>query len=118
MGGWRTCSAIWCTEAVATSTYAGLVSRSVALVLDGLIVALIVLAEATLPEVTWSSLSPATVPRWLAGATSAIAMVVPLLYFAVLWRVAGQTLGGLATGTRVENRDGGRLSFPHALGRA
>ena len=43
---------------VGDSPYAGLVSRFVALVLDGLVVTLIVLMVASLPEVTWASLSP------------------------------------------------------------
>jgi len=103
---------------VAASPYAGLVSRSVALVLDGLVVTLLVLIVATLPEAAWSSLSPRTVPRWLDGATSVIAIAVPLLYFAALWAMTGQTAGGLAAGTVVEHRDGHRLSFPHALARA
>jgi uncharacterized RDD family membrane protein YckC len=103
---------------VAASPYAGLVSRTVALVLDGLVVTLLVLIVATLPEATWSSLSPTTVPRWLEGVTSAVAFAVPLVYFSALWAMTGQTAGGLATGTVVEHRDGFRLSFPHALARA
>jgi uncharacterized RDD family membrane protein YckC len=103
---------------VAASRYAGLVSRAVALALDGLVVTLLVLAVETLPKVTWSSLSPRTVPPWLPGATSVISMFVPVLYFTTLWAIAGQTVGGLVTGTVVEHRDGHRLSFPHAFGRA
>ena len=84
----------------------------------GLVVTLLVLIVATLPEATWSSLSPTTVPRWLEGVTSAVAFAVPLVYFSALWAMTGQTAGGLATGTVVEHRDGFRLSFPHALARA
>jgi uncharacterized RDD family membrane protein YckC len=88
------------------------------LVVDGLAVTLLVLVVATLPEFTWSNLSALTVPRWLAGVTSAIAMIVPLVYFTALWTTTGQTVGGMATGIVVEHRDGHRLSFPHALARA
>jgi uncharacterized RDD family membrane protein YckC len=90
----------------------------VALIVDGLVVTLLALIVATVPELMWAALSPVTVPRWLAGATSAIAETVPLLYFTVLWTTTGRTVGGLATGTVVEHRDGHRLSLPHAFARA
>lgn len=106
------------TPTVGDSPYAGLVSRFVALVLDGFVVAMLVLAVASLPEVTWASLSPHTVPHWLSGATSMLASVVAPLYFAALWAMSGQTLGDLATGITVEHRDGGRITYPHALLRA
>ena len=100
------------------SPYAGLVSRFVALVLDGLVVAILVLAVASLPELTWASLSPHSVPRWLSGASSILATAVAPLYFAGLWAMSGQTLGDLATGITVEHRDGRRIAYPHALLRA
>jgi uncharacterized RDD family membrane protein YckC len=103
---------------VGDSPYAGLVSRLVALVLDGLVVAMLVLAVASMPEMTWASLSPHTVPHWLGSATSIVASVVAPLYFAALWGMTGQTLGDLATGITVEHRDGRRMSYPHALLRA
>jgi uncharacterized RDD family membrane protein YckC len=102
---------------VTNSPYAGLVSRLVALVVDGLVVTLIVLVVATLPELTWQNLSPRTVPRWLAGATSLIGLVIPVLYFATLWSMTGRTVGNMLTGIVVE-RHGRRLSFVHALARA
>jgi uncharacterized RDD family membrane protein YckC len=103
---------------VNASPYAGLVSRLVALVLDGLVIAVLILVVATLPELTWTSLSPRTVPRWLAGTSSVVAAVVPMVYFTALWRMTGQTVGDLATGIVVEHRDRHRLSLAHAFVRA
>jgi uncharacterized RDD family membrane protein YckC len=103
---------------VTASHYAGLVSRFVALMVDGLVVTILVLLVATLPEMTWTNLSPHTVPRWLAGTTSAVGLFVPVLYFAALWTMTGRTVGNLATGIVVEHRTGRRMSFPHALARA
>jgi uncharacterized RDD family membrane protein YckC len=103
---------------VSANPYAGLVSRLVALLLDALVVTVLVLAVAGLPELTWLSLSPRTVPGWLADVTTTVATFVAPLYFAAFWRMSGQTIGDLATGIVVEHRDGRRLSFPHALVRA
>jgi uncharacterized RDD family membrane protein YckC len=114
----RTCSAALCTETVGRSPYAGLVSRLVALVLDGLVVTVLVLVVATVPGLLWSSLSPHTMPRGLGVAISVVTTFIPVLYFTTLWTMNGQTLGGLATGIVVEHRDGHRLSPARALVRA
>jgi uncharacterized RDD family membrane protein YckC len=103
---------------VSTSPYAGLVSRLVALVIDGLVVTVLVLILTSLPELTWTKLSPETVPPWLYRATSALAITIPLLYFAAMWSTTGRTVGGVLTGIVVEHRDGHRLTAKHALARA
>lgn len=100
------------------SAYAGLVSRLVALVLDGLVVTALVLAVATVPGLLWSSLSPHTMPRGLGVAISVVTTFIPVLYFTTLWTMNGQTLGALATGIVVEHRDGHRISFTRAFVRA
>lgn len=103
---------------MSASPYAGLVSRLVALVIDGLVVALLVLMVASLPELTWTNLSPGTVPPWLPTMTSVLAVTVPLLYFTAMWSTTGRTVGNLIMGIVVEHRDGHRLTVKHAFVRA
>jgi uncharacterized RDD family membrane protein YckC len=103
---------------VSGNTYAGLVSRLVALVVDGLVVTVLVLGVATVPGLTWSSLSGHTMPRGLGVVIASVTTLIPLLYFTSLWTVNGKTVGALATGIVVEHQDGHQLSLPHALLRA
>ncbi len=103
---------------MSASPYAGIVSRLFALVIDGLVVTMLVVVVTSLPDLTWTKLSPGTVPPWLYTATSALAVTIPLFYFTMMWSTTGRTIGNLVTGIVVEHRDGHRLTAKHALARA
>jgi uncharacterized RDD family membrane protein YckC len=103
---------------VGVRPYAGLVSRLVALVVDGFVVTLVIVVISGLPSLTWRSLSPLTVPRWLSTATSVIDALIPLVYFTAFWAMTGQTVGDRLMGIVVRRHDGDRISFARSLARA
>jgi uncharacterized RDD family membrane protein YckC len=99
-------------------SYAGLVSRSGALLVDVLVLIVATLAVGDLPVLAWEQIISPHAPRWFSTAAYVAAAVLPWVYFTSFWWLTGQTVGDLVTGVVVQHVDGGGLSFPHAAIRA
>lgn len=99
------------------STYAGLVTRLAALVVDAVILAIAVPALANGIPSAWESLAGES-PGWLNVMVQIAAAALPVFYFALCWWGTGQTVGGLLFGTVIRRPDGAHLSLPRALARA
>ncbi len=90
---------------------AGLVSRGIACGIDLVAIAVIVAAIFLGIVGVRFAIRPAAFtmpdfPQWL---TVGAPFVVAIVYFAVLWRASGRTLGDQVLGLRVVNRHGRRL---------
>lgn len=99
------------------SSYAGLVTRLAALVVDGVLLTITVPAVAEGPPSLWASMT-GSAPGWLKASCQIIAAMVPVFYFAIAWWGTGQTAGGFVFGTVVGRPDGRRLSLGRAVLRA
>src|SRR5258705_13369472 len=99
------------------SAYAGLVTRVSALVVDGILMAVVVPAVASGPSSLWESLD-GQAPGWLKATSQLVAGLVPVFYFALCWWGTGQTLGGLLLGPAVPRPGGAHLSPVRAALRA
>ncbi len=96
-------------------SYAGLVSRFGALLIDVGVLIAATLAVGELPVLAWQQVvDPVRTPHWLSLAAHVAAAVLPWLYFSTFWWLTGQTIGDLVTGVVVQRLDGRRLSFWHA----
>jgi len=99
---------------------AGLVSRSLAAVIDVLVVAAILVAAyvgLAAVQFAWNPRS-FTFPAPSSVLSIAAAGVLATGYLAIGWWVAGRTYGSAVMGLRVVNRDGRRVRFLPALLRA
>ncbi len=99
------------------SSYAGVVTRLAALVVDGVLLMIAVPAVAEGPPSLWASMT-GSAPGWLKAVCQVIAAIVPVAYFAICWWGTGQTVGGFVFGIVVRRSDGSRLGPARALLRA
>jgi uncharacterized RDD family membrane protein YckC len=99
---------------------AGVVTRTVASVVDGLVVA----AIEAIGYLTWAGLRFMVNPLEFSFPDPPVALIVPVavavlvLYLTVGWAASGRTYGNLLMGLRVLGPWGRRLSLPAALLRA
>ena len=98
--------------------YAGFVTRLIAWIIDNIIIAAVVaiiVAAVTFilqafPKAVWLGLDDAVFAiAVVVGATMSI--TVPLVYYIVLWMLAGQTIGKWLMGVRIIRTNGERLRF-------
>ena len=101
------------------SPYAGLVSRSIAFALDGLLVTAAILVTGTTIGLAISLLVPgdthADVGVGLVGAALGAWWLIMGLYLACFWILAGQTPGMRLMRLQVTTAEGGRIGPWHAL---
>lgn len=101
----------------ARRAYAGLVTRLAALLVDGaLLAAAVPLIGSGIPGL-WAAVAGST-PGWVSACAHVVAVCTPIVYFALLWWAAGQTIGGLLFGASVRRTDGTRLGAIRASARA
>lgn len=96
--------------------YAGLVSRFSGLAVDILLAAIAVAVIGRGIPDAWKLV--ARLPQWLDTAFQFLADISPFAYFAVSWRMTGETVGSWLFGTRVTLPDGRRLGVTRAVLRA
>jgi uncharacterized RDD family membrane protein YckC len=99
-------------------SYAGLVSRLSALVIDVAILAVVMIAVRLLPHIAWDRLVDHRVPGWVETAAGSLATILPWLYFTISWSINGQTLGDMLIGVEVRGSDGQNLSLLRSAIRA
>ena len=102
---------------MATSDYAGLVTRMASLAIDVIVLALVVPVMANGPPSMWAAVT-GEAPGWLKTLCQIAAALLPVLYFGLFWWGTGQTLGGLLFGTIVRRHDGDHLGPVRSLLRA
>lgn len=102
---------------MATTDYAGLVTRFAALIVDALLLAIVVPVVANGPPSLWASLQ-GSAPGWLKTVSQLVSALIPVLYFGLCWWGTGQTLGALLFGAVVRRPDGKHLGMVRALLRA
>jgi uncharacterized RDD family membrane protein YckC len=100
------------------ASYAGLVSRVLALGVDVVALTLGSLIVGGLPVLAWERVVNTSAPQWLQAATYVAAAILPWAYLTAFWWLTGQTLGDIVTGIQVQRIDGGDVSFWHAAIRA
>jgi uncharacterized RDD family membrane protein YckC len=100
-----------------SARYAGLVTRLAALVVDGLLLAVVVPAVALGPPAIWSALV-GSAPGWLSATAQVCGALVPLVYFAGAWWSTGQTLGDVVFGVVVRHHRGRHLGVTRSFLRA
>jgi uncharacterized RDD family membrane protein YckC len=108
------------TAAPGPREYAGPVSRTIAYVLDTLVVAVLFTGGAVVVGMT-ASVIGAQAHDLARAAASAYLVVLPAMfavYSAVFWALAGRTPGMALLGLRVVGTRHGSLSWPSALVRA
>jgi uncharacterized RDD family membrane protein YckC len=99
---------------------AGLVTRGIAAVIDGVVVALVLLAG----YVAWAGLLFLLDPRNFSFPDASLFMslaagfVVVVVYLTAAWWITGRSYGCLVMGLRVVNHRGERMRFGGALVRA
>jgi uncharacterized RDD family membrane protein YckC len=98
-------------------TYAGLVTRFAALVVDALLLAVAVPMVALGPSAIWSALS-GSAPGWLKVCSQVAAAVLPLVYFTICWWGTGQTAGDVLFGIVVRRASGDHLGLIRSFLRA
>lgn len=103
---------------MASSQYAGIVSRLAALGVDVLLLIVAELAIGSLPRLVWQQLVIQPIPGWLVTGSTAVAALLPVSYFTACWWLSGQTVGNRVFGIAVRRPDGSPLSMPRAAGRA
>lgn len=94
-------------------TYAGLVTRVLALGLDAVLLALAVPAIAVGAPAVWGSIT-GTTPRWLQIGAGVAAGALPFVYFWLCWCTSGRTAGGALLGAAVRRVDDSRVGVIHA----
>jgi uncharacterized RDD family membrane protein YckC len=99
------------------TTYAGLVTRVIALALDALLIdaAALLVTGAVLVVISVFSVSGKHSHPVLVVAGSVLFVVWVISYFAVFWTTTGQTVGNRVMQIRVVRSDGARLKPRHAL---
>ncbi len=104
-------------DAPPSRAFAGLASRSTALLLDVALLTVAGLAISVLPGLAWSEVIGRS-PGWLGAASGVVAALLPWLYFTFCWWSSGQTAGGLMIGIAVERSGSRHISFVQAALRA
>jgi uncharacterized RDD family membrane protein YckC len=99
-------------------SYAGLVSRLAALLIDVAVLSLAAAAVRLLPPMAWEQVVSRPAPGWLKDTCAVLATLLPWAYFTFSWWLAGQTLGAIVIGIDVRRTDGGPLALPHSAVRA
>lgn len=99
-------------------TYAGLVSRFTALIVDAALLLVATLTVGVLPGLAWNQIFVRSAPGWLTVGATVIAGLLPWAYFTGCWWYTGQTIGDLLVGVVVRHRDGHAVSLPQAAARA
>lgn len=98
--------------------YVGLVSRTVAIVIDAVIINLVALISGVATMLVTDTLG---FPQQLKDVITVIGGVIytgwVVLYFVVLWAVNAQTFGGRVMGFRVQHPDGARVSLRRSVTR-
>ncbi len=97
--------------------FAGLASRSTALLLDVILLTIGGLAVSVLPGLAWQEVIGRS-PHWLRVASGIVATLLPWLYFTFCWWWSGQTAGGLLIGIAVERTGGRRVTLIQSALRA
>jgi uncharacterized RDD family membrane protein YckC len=99
---------------------AGLVTRMVAAGLDGVVVALVLLAGYSAVTVFLFMIDPRgfSLPEVGLLFSMASAFVVLVIYQTLAWRLTGRTYGGAVMGLRVVNHRGDRLRLMGAFARS
>jgi uncharacterized RDD family membrane protein YckC len=98
------------------TTYAGLVTRAIAIVLDAVIVNVVALAVTGAVLVVRSVFSVTGKHHDVAVVIGGAAFIIWLVsYFVVFWTTTGQTPGSRVMHVRVVRTDGSRLRPRHAL---
>lgn len=97
--------------------YAGLVSRSLALTVDAVLLTIAGAAVGVGVPGLWQAVTGGS-PGWLETAAGVAAAVLPFLYFWVSWATSGSTAGDLLFGFAVRRTDGSRISVVRSAVRA
>jgi uncharacterized RDD family membrane protein YckC len=107
-------------RATVRGTRAGLVTRSLANVVDLVVVALLVAGGYTAVAATRFLLSPTTFtfPAPAPATLLLVGLFVQAVYFAVTWGVVGGTYGNRLLGLRVAGDSGARLGWGRCVARA
>ncbi|HEY1485529.1 MAG TPA: RDD family protein [Micromonosporaceae bacterium] len=98
-------------------SYAGLVTRVCALIVDALLLAVAVPIVALGPSAIWSALA-GSAPGWILVCSQAGAALLPLAYFTVAWWGTGQTAGDLLFGVVVRRASDSHVGLCRAFLRA
>jgi uncharacterized RDD family membrane protein YckC len=97
--------------------YSGLVTRLLALGVDGALLLIASVAIGFGVPALWASVE-GSAPAWLKDGAQLVAGILPFLYFWLGWCVLGQTLGGLVFGIAVRRTDGSPVGVLRAGARA
>lgn len=103
---------------MATSGYAGIVSRLAALGTDVAVLLLTETAVGALLRMAWQQLLIRPIPGWLSAIAATIAALLPWAYFTVGWWLSGQTVGNRLFGVAVRDHHGNAPFFVQAALRA
>ncbi len=98
-------------------SYAGLVTRFAALLVDALLLAVAVPTVALGPAAIWSALA-GSAPGWLLLGSQVVAGLLPLAYFTGSWWATGQTAGDVLFGIVVRRAGNGHVGLIRAFLRA
>lgn len=101
-----------------SSGYAGIVSRLAALATDVVVLMLADVFVSSLPRIAWQQLTIRPAPGWLNTGTTALAALLPWMYFTAAWWMSGQTVGNRLFGIAVQDAQGHAASFLRSAGRA